>query len=135
MSIQCKQEATLCSFNFVSSACNHCFNISWKSSSINSRNFEILIQAERCSLVHEHRNLVQINFIKLNDHSTSAINGGINAASVRIFIISPWWVHRFDEYQDFSIYVLLLFQKLLYLLLITYVFVKTNQFSLTCNTF
>ena len=32
-----------------------------KSPSVNYQNFEILIQAERCSLVNEHCNLVQIN--------------------------------------------------------------------------
>ena len=42
---------------------------------------------ERCSLVSECCNLVQINFIKLNDCLILVVDGGINGASVRVFVI------------------------------------------------
>ena len=42
---------------------------------------------ESCSLVNECCNVVQINFIKLNDCFVLVVNGGINGASVRIFVI------------------------------------------------
>ena len=128
MSIYGKCDATLHCFDFVSSACNHCFNISWKSWFINSWNLEILIQVKRCSLVNKRCNLVQINFIKLNDCFTLVVDGGINVASIKIFVISPWHIYRFDEWvpvlKHYFETVLLLFRKLQYMLLVTfYVFV------------
>ena len=57
---------------------------------VNSRNLEILIQAESCLLVNERRNLVQINLININGCSTSAVDGGINAASVRAFVVQTF---------------------------------------------
>ena len=91
------------------------------------------------------RTKIELSFLGFNKYSYGFGSGrrwgtvsAAPPASVRIFIISPSRMHRFDEYQNFSIMltVLLLFQKLLYLLIITfYVFVKTNQFGLTCNAF
>ena len=42
---------------------------------------------ESSSLVNEWCNVVQINFTKLNDCFILVVNGGINGASVRIFVI------------------------------------------------
>lgn len=91
------------------------------------------------------RTKTELSFLGFNNTAMAlGVGGGggtLSAAppaSVRIFVISSSRMHRFDEYQNFSIMltVLLLFQKLLYLLIITfYIFVKMNQFGLTWNAF
>ena len=67
---------------------NHSRSISLKSLSINCQNFDILKKEERYSVGDVRRNLVQINFIRLNNHSKTAVDGGSKAAGVRIFVLS-----------------------------------------------
>ena len=45
---------------------------------------------------------VQISFIKLNDHSTSAVKGGINEPSKIMVIISLQRSEKAESIQDFS---------------------------------
>ena len=90
-------------FDFVSSSVNRSCSFSLKPLSMNWRNFDIFIITQRCSLDKLWHNLVQINFIKPNDFSNSAFDGGIKPARVSIFVVSAGRWERGDECQDFSI--------------------------------
>ena len=81
-----KYAETLRFLLFVSSAHNQILKISRKSLSVKSRNLEMRIQWLRFVDVSDLRSLVHISFIVENTRSTSAVDGGINAAysSIRV---------------------------------------------------
>ena len=58
-----------------------------KSFSVSSLNLQIQIQAPKFSWDSLLLNFVQINFIRLNVRSTSAVDGGINAAKFKILVL------------------------------------------------
>ena len=70
------------------SASSHKSIISCKSHSESSLYLQLYIQATRFSWLSIFLALVEISFIKLKVHSTSAVGGGMTAASVNILVIS-----------------------------------------------
>ena len=73
-----------------------------KSFSVSSLNLQIQIQAPKFSWDRLFLNFVQINFIRLNVRSTSAVDGGSNAARFKILIKSGWRVAQPDSAHYFS---------------------------------